>query len=301
MKTSEIAEALETMRSDELKLKSSREYRIGVKISNALQDLKHFRFGKMISREIRYRKIAKYSTRCSVGSEDYNYGEYPDDGKRFVVYSCITGGYDKIQESIYHCPSIDYVLFTDNPNISSKCWQIRPIPKHISDMNNILVNRYIKFHPAELFPEYDYSVYIDGNIVVISDVRNMINRLNDSTGLAFHHHDSRICIYKEVKVCKIAKRGDPQKMDAQMKKYREEGMPEDFGMYEANIILSDLKNSESKKILSAWWDEFRSSESMRDQIALPYIIWKSGHKYEDIGFLGGSMFRNPKFRKVEHS
>ena len=80
-----------------------------------------------------------------------------------------------------------------------------------------------------------------------------------------------------------------------------EGMPEHFGMYEANIILSDLHNPESQKLLSAWWEEFLASESMRDQVALPYVIWKSGHRCEEVGFLGGSMFRNPKFKKVEHS
>lgn len=301
MRPEEIAESLELMRSKELLIESSREYRIGLKIKNALDDIKHLRFIKLFSREINYRRRDKYNTRSIVQADDYAYGDYPDERKRFVVYSCITGGYDTIQEPLFRDQSIDYVLFTDNTEINSQHWQIRPVPEKLAGMNNIFVNRYIKFHPAELFPEYDYSVYVDGNIVVISDVRNMINRLNDSTGLALHRHSSRRCIYKEAKVCRIARKGDPEKMDAQMKKYREEGMPADFGMFEGNIILSDLKNPESEKLLSAWWDEFKASESMRDQISLPYVIWKSGYKFSDIGFLGGSMFKNPKFRKADHS
>ncbi len=301
MTDKETAAALEALRCSELQLQASREYRIGLKICRAIQDLRHLHFGRMLSREIRCRRMARYSVRTAVGEQDYIYGDYPQDSQKFVVYTCITGGYDHIQEPLYTSPCIDYVLLTDNDRLASKHWRICPIPQQTAGMNPILVNRYVKFHPAELFPQYDYAVYVDGNIQVLSDVRNMVNRLHDSTGLALHRHDSRDCLYKEVQVCKMVKRGNPEKLTAQMEKYRQEGMPEHFGMYEANIILSDLHNPESQKLLSAWWEEFLASESMRDQVALPYVIWKSGHRCEEVGFLGGSMFRNPKFKKVEHS
>ena len=38
------------------------------------------------------------------------------------------------------------------------------------------------------------------------------------------------------------------------------------------------------------------SGSGRDQLALPYIIWKLGYHMSDIGSLGNNLFLNPKFR-----
>ena len=34
---------------------------------------------------------------------------------------------------------------------------------------------------------------------------------------------------------------------------------------------------------------------MRDQIALPYVMWKNGYSFEDVGLLGDNVFKNPVF------
>ena len=71
-------------------------------------------------------------------------------------------------------------------------------------------------------------------------------------------------------------------------------------MLEATIIVTDLKNKVAKKLLNDWWDEFISTESLRDQISLQYIVWKNKLKIDDIGVLGNNLYRNPKFRVNIH-
>lgn len=228
--------------------------------------------------------------------------DYPETAKRprIVVYTCITGGYDKIIEPNYCFDNIDYCLFSDK-NIKAKKWVVRQIPEECKMNNNILTNRFIKMHPHLLFSgsKYDYSIYVDGNIKIVSDLTPMTNNLG-KLGLAFHRHALRDDISKEVKACIWQKKGNRKALLKQVKKYKKDGFPKDFGLLECNIIVADLKNHNSEKITNNWWYEFSKSGSMRDQIALPYVIWKMGYKIEDLGNLGYNIYRNPKLRKMEH-
>lgn len=297
----EIVKIIEKLREDEIMVQHSREYRIGLKITNALEHIKKLQFGEYIKREINNNRIKKYNMRLSNKKDDFDYGNFGDEHKKFVVYTCITGGYDGLMAPLYRHKDIDYIAYTDNPQIETEVWQLREIPASLEYLNNnIMINRYLKFHPSEFFSEYDYALYIDGNILVVSDIRNMVNRVNISTGLAFHRHSCRNCIYKEAEVCRIEKKGDHKKISEQLERYKNIGFPKQFGLYEANIILSDLRNASGKFILEEWWREFKESESFRDQIALPFAVWKCGFQFDEIGNLGFDMHLNPKFKKVNH-
>ena len=74
-----------------------------------------------------------------------------------------------------------------------------------------------------------------------------------------------------------------------------------FGLFECTIIVTDLHNNKGIELLDKWWNEFIKSESMRDQISLPYVIWKNGYSIDDIGNLGYNLKLNPKFKCWDHS
>ena len=71
-------------------------------------------------------------------------------------------------------------------------------------------------------------------------------------------------------------------------------------MAEANIIVTDLKNKNGKKIFELWWDEFQKSKSLRDQLAFPYVIWKNDIKIDCITTLGNNVYDNPKVERISH-
>lgn len=297
---SNFTESLEFLRSENIELKNTRAYRLGVKLDGLFTALKRGKLGAYLRKQSNYKKIAKYASHITIPNDNFVYGAYPQK-KKFVIYTCITGNYDNLLPPLYVHPDIDYVAYTDNDLVKSSIWDIRRISDSVNELNdNTLINRYFKFHPCDLFPNYDYAIYIDGNMRVVSDLRNMVNRINVKTGLAFHRHGVRNCIYKEAEVCRIIKKGNYKKISEQLKRYEAEGFPHEFGLYEANVILTDLRNSEAKRLLEAWWKEFCRSDSFRDQIALPYVIWSCGYKFDDIGSLGFHVNNNPKFEKVEH-
>lgn len=300
MKEKEYLSVIEDMNLEYIKLKNSKEYRLGENLTKAYNMIKRRQVIQLIKKLHSNKIINKYNAHGNL-ENNYNYKVKNQAMKKIVIYSCITKEYDEPQEPIAKPSNVSYILFSDS-EFKTNDWRIEKIPNEIKKLQDpILINRYIKFHPHELFEnQYDYSIYIDGNIKVYGDLTDVTCGINETTGLGLHRHQFRNSIENEIEVCKIIGKGNYKKMHSQVAKYFEEGFPKDFGLFECNMIVCDLKNANSKKILQNWWDEFQCSESYRDQIALPYVLWKLGYKMNDVGDLGKNIYMNPKVRIIKH-
>lgn len=220
---------------------------------------------------------------------------------KIVIYTCITGNYDNIEEPLLLEQGCDYILFSNNKDIQSINWKIQEIPENIMKLeDNAKINRYIKMHPKQLFKDYDYAIYIDGNIKIVSELSQLIKKINRNTGLAIHRHCANTCVFDEVKTCRAYGKGNYKKLRKQVDRYKKEGFPKNYGMLECNILVSDLKNNMSEKIFDEWWNEYINSESMRDQIALPYVLWRNKILVNDIGMLGNNVNVNPVIKINPH-
>lgn len=221
-------------------------------------------------------------------------------GKKIAVYTCIMGGYDNLLDPYFKHSEVDFYYFSDQ-DYKVLDWNRRTVPANIMELgDNVLINRYLKLHPYELFPDYDYVIYIDGNIQVTSDLFGLTAALNDEIGIAMHKHYQRKDVYLEGEALQHVKRGNLEKVKYQMDKYRKEGFPQNFGLAEATIILSDPNNSYTRKIFDEWWKEFIATQSMRDQLSFPYIIWKLGISMDSVTTLGNDLRKSSKFRKIDH-
>lgn len=306
MENNYLLKKIEELNLEVIELKESREYLKGktvIQLTNLIKKLKFVTLLNKVSKKIRKRNLKNYNDHEE--KENGFVSNFNKDNKpKIVIYTCITGGYDRLISPFLKFDNIDYIAFTDNEKDNNTDWEIRDIPENIKKLeNNILINRYIKFHPYELFEseKYDYSIYVDGNIKIISDLTDMTYVVNEKTGLAMHRHYLRDNISNEIETCKILKKGNYNKLKQQVERYKAEGLPINFGILECNAIVSNLKNKNAQVLLNSWWKEFKNSESYRDQIALPYVIWKQGYKIEDIGSLGQNIHKNPKLRIILHS
>lgn len=228
----------------------------------------------------------------------------PVRDKKGVVYTCVTGGYDRVREPFLINDNLDYIVFSDKDlnNEKDSVWKYQSLPNQ-EDCNQWknYANRFCKMHPFELFPEYDYAIYVDGNVEIVSDVTGLYKVAHESKlGIAMHSHNLRQCIYDEAEVCKAYGKGNAEDIDMQVNKYRTEKFPFKFGMVEATIIVTDLKNDIARHLFNDWWNEFILTRSKRDQLSFPYVLWKNGYKMSDLGCLGNDEYRNPKFRIHQH-
>ena len=223
----------------------------------------------------------------------------PIENIKVAVYTCITGGYDNAKPPVYVGKDTDYFVYTDSKMVNSSIWKSRQIDYSDFSQN---ANRYYKFHPFEYFSDYDYAIYIDGNVQIVTDVTTLCSIAhNCKSGIAMHAHHSRDCAYQEAKACHYYKRGNKENIEAQIARFKKEGFPERFGLYEATIIVYDLTNLLAKKIAIDWWNEYIDSNTKRDQISFPYIIWKNNLSIDDVGCLGNNLWDNPKFVIYGHA
>ena len=293
-----LYETIECLNRECIESSSSKEFLCGRKILNIWGSIRSLSFHKLLKAWIKTYRVRK--TFALKKESSYQYGEYPSRNIRFCVYTCITGGYDNLLPIHCFAPNIDYVAFTDNVNIVSNGWEVRPLPKDLDSIeSNVNKNRYMKMHP-DVVGDYDYAIYVDGLVEIYSNLTNMINVINPLYGIAIHNHFFRNCIFDEIKFFKINRYGNPDKMNALASSYEEQGFPHNYGVLECTMILTDLHNEKGKRILDDWWNEHLKQDAGRDQLTLPYVLWKQGIAVSEIGTLGNNVKTNPKIRVRGH-
>ena len=201
---------------------------------------------------------------------------------KIVVYTCITGGYDNLIKPSIVTPGVDYVCFTDNPELKSNIWKIRPIPEELLGYSKVKQQRGVKILPHRYLPEYDISIWIDANVDTKGNLNEYLKGLDFTKYSVFiPEHPARKCIYQEKEMCvKIKKiKGDQIKIaERQMQRYKDEGFPANYGLVQSNIVIRKHNDEYSKKLMELWWSELKDY-SHRDQLSFNYALWKVGNEH----------------------
>lgn len=193
-----------------------------------------------------------------------------------VVYTCITGSYDKLLDPLFYNPDFDYVCFTDNNKLTSNIWDIRQLPKETESLTQVKKQRYTKVNPHKVLPEYELSIWVDANIDILGDLNAFINEHcnNQTANVYIPSHPKRKCIYSEASAVKALKKDSNSIVDSQMARYRDEGFPSNYGLPQSGIILRRHNQEDCKKLMNAWWEEINKG-SQRDQLSFSYALWKN--------------------------
>ncbi len=220
--------------------------------------------------------------------------------ERIAVYTCITGGYDIVRDPEYVSENCDYFLITDQKMEYSgmyTCLNINDfLPQDIKD--NRRKNRYCKMNPHKIFPQYNYSVYLDGKIQITGNILPFFKEIG-SSGIAAFRSIYTNDIYEEGIMCANKKLDKLEVMMNQIGEYWEEGMPCDTGAIEAAVLVRRHMDKNCIEIMEAWWEEVKT-KSERDQISLPYVLWKRGFGIEDVGELDPEYYRNGTLKVLKH-
>ncbi len=220
---------------------------------------------------------------------------------RIAVYTAIFGGYEGLlpQKPI---PGVDFICFTDR-NIAARPWRIVACDADHADPTRNARRRKVLAH--EYFGEYDVSVWIDGNFLVVGDIRRLVEEKLGSCGMLVFDHgltigDPRTCIYEEHRA--IVAMGeadgrfkdDPAAMQAQMERYRRAGYPENNGLTYSAVLVRRHNAPDVVRTMNAWWHEIENG-SKRDQLSFNYAAWKEGLRF---GWLEGNVRDNPWFFQI---
>ena len=211
---------------------------------------------------------------------------------RKIIYTCITAGYDPVKDPEFVTPGWEHICFSDN-EIESDIWSVQPL---VCDQNLSKVKqaRWHKTHPFELFPDADIIIWIDGSFIIQSSLDEFLKKRGDeSFGVSAVKHPSRNCIYKEQVAVHRLKKDLPENTK-QVDRYREEGMPEEYGLSETGILIYRC-NRNVELFTSKWWDEINRG-SHRDQLAFDYVRWVTGYQVHHFTVNA----RKTDFRLIKH-
>ena len=266
------------------------------KVGALLSYIKHGYFSRIINRTKEFAGVDNHIMSEYTLKE---YESYPN--VKVVVYTCIWGKYDRIQEPLYINPNIDYCIITDQKINESSNWKQIELPENIKrlELTPTEINRYCKMLPHKLFPEYDYSIYIDGNIAVVTDMFPIIADMNEK-GLGVHKYPLTDCIYDMGKSIVAGKKASEECVYEQLKKYENEGFPKHFGAYECNILVRNHNSKKCSQLMENWWEEFNLTSTKRDQLSFAYVLWKNKYNLDDIHILGSNVRLNPRFQILDH-
>lgn len=295
-----VDEALCKMNEQYIDIFWSREYQKGVKLSKLQYALKYRDFAAL-SRARKHQKINAQISKYSLSNEKFlTYDKTIETSTRIVVYTCITGNYDKPLEPVYQPDNIDYVIITDSEIDPASKWRKLDINtvEVVKKFDNTRKARYAKTHPHVFFPEYEYSIWVDSNFVVVGNLSKFIKCVG-KVPFASNWHPERNSIYREVVACKLKGKDNGDILERQINHYLEEGFPDDFGLIETNMVVRKHMDERCIRLMEDWWGEM-TKWSKRDQLSLPYVIWKNGLTMRDMGFIGYQIRRNPSVRVVLH-
>ena len=295
----EYMESLKVLVREKRELTESRIYRMGVTA--------HIRKKRGFSDSIK-RAVDKLSGRgygaityknlptAKNDRSDTNY--FSDD--RVAVYTCIIGKYDALMEPVVHPDNVDYYAITDFDIPEGSAFKRIDADsfEEIKGMTPSEKNRFFKMNPHKVFGEHKYSIYVDGNIRVCTDFTEHINRMSKH-GFSHFRHSHRTCAYEEARFCKSLKKDTDESIDAYVKKLRDDGFPENYGLITCDILVREHNNPECIKIMEQWWEQFRCFVK-RDQIAMPYVLYKNGIPIDEVALLGGDVHQENSFEIVRH-
>jgi len=209
-----------------------------------------------------------------------------------VVYTSVFGNYDDVVE-----PKLpegwDWKCFSEENSI----------PLYTDNTRNA---KKFKVLPHRYLQNYEYSIFIDGNMYVVGNVDELIEKYLSDSNIAFFDHnknrmDPRDCIYDEYNAIMNLGKNDPnqnfkdnpQVMYDQVKRYQDEGYPSHNGLITGMVILRRHNEKDCIRVMEDWWTEIKYG-SKRDQLSFNYVAWKNNTKFN---YMDGDSRNNEYFTR----
>lgn len=205
--------------------------------------------------------------------------------KKFLVVTAITNGKDDLVDPPVVFDNCDYIAYVDRRSFTN-VWKEKSILSFstIDGHTHRRNAKPYKILSAVMFPEYEYVIWVDGNHQLKKDPQTIIDEYGSDVDFFLFKHPDRTCLYQELMAVAGWQLDYRQLLETQFGFYKSVNMPENYGLFEMSTFM--VKTSESVKELQLMWWEQINKFSSRDQISLPYCLWKMGSKIKT-GLLKG--------------
>jgi hypothetical protein len=206
-----------------------------------------------------------------------------------LIYTAVFKGYDRVYPPVRVEPDVDYVIVTDDASLRVAGWQTLCVDAG-SLATPKAANLYYRALMHRILPTYDASLYVDGNIRLLGPTRQLFEALEQSgAALMQYAHPLRSSAAEEFEaVIATGKVNDVSRVRREFESYNSDGFPDTVRLGETGVILKNHRHPKLDEAMALWSVLFQKNLT-RDQLSLPYVIWKTGL---DVALLPGT-FREP--------
>ena len=204
---------------------------------------------------------------------------------KLVVYTASFGD-DNLWSVLPGCEDIQHIAFVDKLKTEVGVWE-RELPVILPkarvgleptweqrivkpEWGKRRTARHYKTLPHRYLPEADTWLWVDDNVRARIHPHLAVNQ--DRNVLVAQRHWRRKCLFEEIDACIMAEKGDPEVLRAQGAWYRQEGMPELWGLAQTGMLIR-RDTAAIRELNEMWWAEI-TKWSCRDQVSLPFVCWK---------------------------
>lgn len=216
---------------------------------------------------------------------------------KIAIITSIFNDHDSLRKHKLHTPATvypnaDYFAFVDEKHVGVSGWKQIICPSFSLDekYGGRRDAKIYKIMPQAFLPDYDYWIWTDPTHEVTVDPAEICNSLGDKDIAVFKHTD-RDCVYQEASEVLRLGIDHVEALSQQVSYFLRQGYPRNNGLYE--LPVSVRKNTNAIRRMNMMWWELICKYSSRDQISLPFILWKTGidpHVFD--GLANGGLWKN---------
>ena len=220
-----------------------------------------------------------------------------------AIYTCIIGSYDSLRQPCVQDNGYDFILFVakgTKKQDRNGVWQIRELDYVGTD--NVVTSRYPKLNPHKVLPEYEYTLWMDGNLAIIDEgfYRVVNEKIAQGVDYAGVKHPDKNCVYEDIEGCMHAMRDKPANIWRAAKFLVNLKFPRHYGMYENNIILRRTASEAVRSFNEEWWNLYLDYPR-RDQFTAPVCLRDNGIPFIYLLPEGDCAKTSPWIEYIEHN
>ncbi len=162
---------------------------------------------------------------------------------KYSVLTFVFDNYDFIREPVEVSTDCEYVLVTDNKNITSSKWTIKHLPSYFDDASGFTKSFYVRYHPFE-FVTTDVCVVLDGSNQIKKPLDKIVNAfINSKKDICLSVHWCQISPYNEYSYWLNERKYDYTQYIKNLSMIKAIGLTPDYkGCFEASFFIWKKNN-----------------------------------------------------------
>lgn len=192
-----------------------------------------------------------------------------------VVYTYLEEG-DILYQPQDIRAQIEYICFTplkEKDGLKEGVWKYCAVDNK-AGLSARLLKSYYRIFAHEVLSEYDYSIWIEPNMVVVGDVCKFCKVYgNGNTFLGFAR-SGEDCIYEDISCTQMGTDDLNIYIRKKIMNYQKEGYPEHHGLIDNSVMARSHRDVKLQEVMQQWWKEVEVDTGMEASL-FNYVAWKN--------------------------